>query len=312
MRRLFAVLLSLGALCHCSQVDEDFGKIPEIPPELRGGRASVKKNEPPARLVAAGVDPASLTIAQGGVKGLPSESELIFTNPDDVDGSESAIEGLFQIQKKDWLESHSIAKKYALLESKPLLILFTDSPGPQSSGSPSAARLERELVARLDFSKWAAEHFIRLKLDFNVRDRQSADSKKQAFALKKEKYLKTLQKRYKVKGFPAMMVVAADGTVVQTIRGYRSGTSEYVWGLLKTGLVLNDERQQKFEEKLAKKGYRRWKGQNDNRVLARLASYKDGELLLIAPNGVRYQTSESHLSPEDILWIEEQKEKRKR
>ena len=257
-------------------------------------------------------DPASLTEAQGGVAGLPAEADLVFTDPDNPDASEDLISGLFSVKKKDWFSSHSVAKTTALNESKPLLIVFTDSPSAESGGSPASARLESELLARLDFSDWAAEHFIRLKLDFNVKGRKSADSKKQSLALKKEKYLASLKKRYKVSGFPAILVVSTDGTVIQKVRGYSPGNYEYTWGLLKTAVVINEERQEKFERKLAKKGYRRWQGKNKNKILARLASYKEGEITLIAPNGRRYQTNEKNLSADDLLWITEQKEKRKR
>ncbi|MDQ8189485.1 hypothetical protein [Roseibacillus persicicus] len=291
--------------------EDNFGKVPEVPAHLRAGGSATAKVEPTEeRLVAAGVDPASLAASQGGVAGLPSEDDIIFTNPDDFEGSEAAIQGLFGVARKDWQESHTVAKNLSLVESKPLLIFFTDTPSPQSGGSPAAARLESELIARSDFADWAGENFVRLKLDFNVKDRKSADTARQSIALAKEKYLLSLKKRYKVGGFPALIVVATDGSVVQHVRGYRSGNSEFTWGLLRTALETSKARQKKFEEKLQKKGYRRWTGKNDLKILARLAAYKDGNLILIAPNGVRYETKESNLSAEDRLWIEEQKEKR--
>ena len=291
--------------------DDDFGKIPEIPSHLRsGGTANVRIDPAPSREVAAGVDPASLSLAQGGAIGLTPESDLIFTDPDDVEASEAAIEGLFGEEKKEWYVSHTVAKNRALLESKPLLILFTDLPSAEDGGSPSAARLQKELLARKDFSDWARENVVRLKLDFNIKDRKSADSRKLSLALRKAKYLESLKQQYRVGGFPAMILVAADGSVVQQVRGYRSGGADHAWGLLKTGMVLNNKRQEKFEAKLKKKGYRRWTGRNEQKILARLAKYENGKLLLIAPNGVRHVTKESNLSKEDRSWIEELKAKR--
>ena len=291
--------------------EDDFGKIPEIPSHLRSGSSGTVKLEPAEdRVIAAGVDPASLSVEQGGISGLPSEADIVFTNPDDAEASEAAIEGLFGIKKKDWLSSHTVAKNLALVESKPLLILFTDLPSAQSGGSPAAARLESELLARSDFSDWAGEHFVRLKLDFNIKDRRSADAGKQTLAIQKEKYLLSLKKRYKVGGFPALMVVATDGSVVQHVRGYRSGASDHTWGLLKTAAVNSADRQKKFEERLLKKGYRRWKGKNDQMILAKLASYQNGDLLLIGPNGVRYRTNEKNVSSEDRQWLADRKKRR--
>ena len=315
MLRFLLPTVLLVALSSCSRKkNEDRGGIPEIPSHLRGGGAAsrVGKDAPPDRVIDAGVDPASLSASEGGVVGLPLEQDIMFLDPDDFEGSEAAMKTLFVGKKEDWFVSHTLAKNEALNESKPLLIVFTDTPSAQSGGSPASASLERELLARHDFSDWAGEHFVRLKLDFNVKDRKSADSSKQSLALKKEKYLESLKKRYKVKGFPTVLVISTDGSLIQNVRGYRSGNSEHVWGLLKTAVVLNDKRQESFEEKLSQKGYRHWQGQNKKRILARLSSYRDGELTLIAPNGRRFQTQESSLSADDREWIEQEKEKRKR
>ena len=319
MVRLLFLCASFLLLASCGVVsklkpgkkEDDFGKIPEIPSHLRAGgeAATVKITPTEDRVVALGVDPASLTIEQGGVAGLTPESDLIFTDPDDVEGSEAAIQGLFKDEEKDWYQSHTVAKNRALLESKPLLIVFTDTAAGQGGSGP-VARLERELLARNDFADWARKNVIRLKLDFNQKDRHSADPAKQSVALEKEKYLKSLRKRYKVGGFPAMIMVAADGTVVQHVRGFQKGAGEFTWGLLKQGVVISDERQRKFEAKLEKKGYRRWTGQNDQTIFARLAKYRDGELLLFAPNGNRFITNEDNLSKSDKNWLESQKSKR--
>ncbi|MFD2303109.1 hypothetical protein ACFSYE_08040 [Roseibacillus ishigakijimensis] len=293
-----------------SEEEKDkFGKIPEVPSHLRaggGGTVRTGVTEAEQRVLEAGEDPA----LAGGIVGLPTEEEMIFTDPDDIAASEKAIEGLFGVIKKDWQESHTVAKQLSLSEGKPLLILFTNTPGPRSGGSPASAGLERELLARPDFSEWAGEHFVRLRLDFNVKDRNAADRDKQALALKKERYLESLKSRYKVKGFPTIMVIATDGSVVMNERGYRAGTDEYVWGLLRTAAINSAERQRVFEERLVKDGYRRWTGKNDLRLLARLAAYDEGELLLIGANGERYRTKESHLSKKDRAWIAEQKAKR--
>lgn len=282
----------------------------QIPRHLRGGAAQESVKIEPAeadRIVDAGVDPASIGLDQGGVAGLPSEADLIFTDPDNVKASEAAIEKLYKVQKKDWFVSHSIAKNQALIESKPLLMVFTNTNG----SSPAAAKLEKELLARIDFADWAKEHFVRLRLDYNVKGTKSADMKVLSDALEKRKYLNSLKKRYKVSGFPSMIVVAADGSVTQHVRGYDGGNYEFTWGLLKTAVANSKEKQDELERKLLRKGYRRWQGKNELKILAKLASYKEGELLLIAPNGVRYQTHIKNLSPADRQWLEDEQARRK-
>jgi hypothetical protein len=103
-------------------------------------------------------------------------------------------------------------------------------------------------------------------------------------------------------------VVAPDGSVVQRERGY-AGNPDFTWGLLRTGVKIARERQQELEKRLLKKGYRFWKGENDQKMLARLLDYQDGELLLVGPNGNRYRTTEANLSSKDRKWLMEEKEK---
>lgn len=273
----------------------------DIPNELKAGGGSSGDGTPIVEgVVGVGVDPAS-TLA-----GLPSEDELVWTNPDDVESSEISVRGLLREQRKDWLLSHSRAKEFSMIDGKPLLILFTDLPGPGSGGSPSAARLERELISRADFSEWASEHFIRLKLDYNVKNTNSADSEKQQLALQQKKFLASLKERYKVTGFPVMMVVAPDGSVVKRIRGY-SGNTEFVWGLLRTAAEISGKKQFDLETKLLKKGYRFWTGQNEVKTLARLVSYDEGTLTLVGPHGNYIRTAAKNLSAEDRRWLAEAK-----
>lgn len=301
--RLWTVTILSLTLVGCGVFggkEEEGFSYDDLPDELKaGGRQT---NAPPVveGVVAVGEDPASR------LEGLPSENEIVWTDPDDAKSSEASVGELLSIQKKDWLLSHSAAKNFSMLDGKPLLILFTDLPGPSSGGSPSAVGLERDLISRNDFSEWAAEHFIRLRLDYNVTGVSSTDSDKQQLAIQKRKFLDSLKKRYKVNGFPAMLVVAPDGSEVQRIRGY-SGNPEFVWGLLRTAAKIADEKQFALETRLLKKGYRFWTGKNDLKTLARLVSYHEGNLILVGPNGNRIQTSASNLSREDREWLAEAK-----
>ena len=61
---------------------------------------------------------------------------------------------------------------------------------------------------------------------------------------------------------------------------------------------------------MAAKGYRAWKGQNDQVVFARLARYSEGNLTLIEPNGGKIQTQEIRLSSTDQKWLDAEKKKR--
>jgi len=319
MFRFYSAVLLLLGLSSCGHLGRAVSKVvpkEEPKPQVNGGipetllpgrgAQSLEEVKPTeVRSVGVGQDPAKVS----GIAGLPAQEDILFLDPDDHEASEDVLSGLAGIQKKDWLTSHSVARKYSMVEGKPLLIFFTNTPSPTNTGSFSAAALEKELFARSDFSEWASERFVRVKLDFNVKEKDR-DQARQSLARKKKRYLESLKKRYRVGGLPVVLVLAPDGTEVQRIRGYTAKNYEYTWGLLRTAEIVAKDRYEAYEATLEKKGYRRWTGKNDLRILARLASYKEGDLLLIEPSGERHKTNEKNLSRADRKWLTEEKEKR--
>jgi hypothetical protein len=61
---------------------------------------------------------------------------------------------------------------------------------------------------------------------------------------------------------------------------------------------------------LERKGYRDWSDDQGRVIFAKLAAYKDGELVLVEPDGQRARTHERKLSAGDRVWIEDQKKLR--
>ncbi|MDP0492562.1 MAG: hypothetical protein Q7Q71_16065 [Verrucomicrobiota bacterium JB023] len=290
--------------------EEEGSATPSIPPQLRSGSGNDELEELESVEVAAGSDPALLSSSQTGITGLPTEDEIEFLDPDDLEGSAALLEELTRGKREVWMSSFTQARRLSVAEGKPLLLWFTDTPGERRVGSPSSMQLERELFARKEFGEWAEENLLRLKLDFNVENRNSVEPTKKTLAIRQEKYLESLKDRFNVRGFPSLIVLGSDGSSATHIRGYRSGDSEYIWGRLRTAVQVASKRQQKYEAKLARKGYRHWTGENDVSLFARLASYQKGELVLVGPDGARYKTKESSLSAEDRAWIEAEKAKR--
>ncbi|MEM9079331.1 MAG: hypothetical protein AAGC74_01415 [Verrucomicrobiota bacterium] len=324
MRVWLVLLLAVLGLASCARIgglvssvlpeeeaDEEFGQVPEVPAHLAAGGAATARVEPTlVREVEAGVDPATLTAEQGGIAGLPTEEEMMWTDPDAPEASEDLLKELGVERDGVWQLSHSMARRDSMTKGKSLLIWFAHSSGERKPGSPASLAIERELFARPKFGEWAEQNLVRMKTDRMVPDARSVDPKAKEVARQKEKYHEKLKKRYSVRGYPTLVVVAPDGSVVSKVRGYRAGDPEYTWGLLRTAVDLAEKRQATFEEKLKKKGYRYWEGGNERRILARLASYRDGRLLLIGPDGVRYQTHERSLSKADRDWIADERERR--
>ena len=58
---------------------------------------------------------------------------------------------------------------------------------------------------------------------------------------------------------------------------------------------------------MARRGYREWTDERGRKLFAKLSRYREGELILVEPDGKRILARESKLSAEDRTWILRQK-----
>jgi hypothetical protein len=291
------ILSSCGVRRTAPQIEHGVDTPPSIPggvpPRIKGPDTASRGDTPvmPAA-------PAQLT----------PEDEIIFTNPDNPDASipelASLLEATPKRRKGPWEESESIARKRSLREGKPLLIWFTDS-----RSSPMCKVLAQELFNRQDFNEWADEHFVRLRVDAfpQVTDQSLSLDEKQTKLIDIGHYVKRIKKQYKIQGHPNLVLVHPDGSVIQRYRGYKRGSADYTWGLLKQGEAAFQHTYQPWRGSLEKRGYRQWTDTKGRTVFAKLAQYSQGTLVLIEPDGTRCKTHEKRLSNEDRIWLDEQK-----
>ncbi len=262
-----------------------------------------------------GDDDGSPLAAGGGAPRQPveltPESDIIFTDPDNPDAELPELSAVLASTPKrrgPWDESETIARRRAGREGKPLLIWFTDS-----KASPMCKALNQELFSLPEFSEWADEKLVRLRVDSNfsasdyVRDRDISLDEKYTREVDARRYITKLKKQYKVLGQPTLIMVHPDGSVIGRYRGYRRGQAEYTWGLLKQGETIFRNSHEKWRAGLGKKGYREWSDRNGRKVFAKLTNYSEGNLILIEPDGTRCKTGERKLSDADQQWIAEQK-----
>ncbi|MBI1367554.1 MAG: thioredoxin fold domain-containing protein [Planctomycetes bacterium] len=107
-----------------------------------------------------------------------------------------------------WTESFADAQAQAQKTGKPILADFTGS-----DWCIWCKRLDKEVFSKEEFTTWAAEHVILLKLDFPQSKPQTAETKQQNHRL---------AKKYKIDGYPTVLLLDADGKVLgQT--GYEKG-----------------------------------------------------------------------------------------
>ena len=211
-------------------------------------------------------------------------------------------------RKTIWLQSYQEARRESMREGKPLLIWFTKTGSP---GSPMCARLQREVFAKADFEKWAKEELVRLKVDTTGGKREVDEfGQLTGSVTARRKYAERLKKQFNVLGYPTLVVLQPDGAVYTRERGFSRGAKSELWGKLKNAALTIEHNRGVWERKMAKKGYRKWLGTNDEVVFAKLTRYHNGNLWLTEPDGNVIKTSQKHLSKDDRGWIIAEKEKR--
>ena len=265
----------------------------------------------PPQLRAAGVgNPEGSAVTPGGNKPadpleLTPREDIVFTKPNEPDNQLPELAELLAAPKsKIWEESESIARRRAAREGKPLLIWFT-----RSQNSPPSKALEDELLTTSEFEKWANEKLVRLRVDDSVHitdsDLSLDDARTREIDVRH--YVDELKNRYKVMNYPTLILLNSSGEVLGRYGGYKRGSADFTWGLLKHGELVSTRAYVSWREVLEKKGYREWQDRQGRKVFAKLVSYAKGELILIEPDGSRSRTHEDKLSDADRAWITEQK-----
>jgi thioredoxin-related protein len=232
--------------------------------------------------------------------------QLVFTNPDDPEASLLELSSILVAPSKGpWETDEKLARRRSLSEGKPLLIWFTDSSG----ASPLCRTLDKELFNTTEFESWASSRLVRLRVDsiYNERVEGLSIDEQFTYNIDRRRRVAELKKRYKILGHPSLVMLKPDGEVVGRYRGYKRGQADYFWGLMKHGEAVAATAFASWRTDMEKKGYRTWSDGRDRRLFAKLLSYKDGQLVLIEPDGTRSRTRESSLSSDDRKWIDDQK-----
>ncbi|PIE90204.1 MAG: thiol-disulfide isomerase [Acidobacteria bacterium] len=113
-----------------------------------------------------------------------------------------------------WLTNFEKAKKLARKSGKPILMNFSGS-----DWCGYCIRLEKEVFSKWQFKNFAKDNLILLTLDFPRSKKQKANVKAQN---------KRLVKKYRIKGFPTVLLVDAKGNVILRT-GYKTGgTNKYI------------------------------------------------------------------------------------
>ncbi len=121
--------------------------------------------------------------------------------------------------KVEWFTDFDAAQKVAAKGGRPILIDFSGS-----DWCGWCIRLDKEIFSKPEFKKYADENLVLFLADFPNRKKQSDKVKKQN---------QKLSEKYRVKGFPTVILIDSKGKLIART-GYRAGgAEEYVKHLKK-------------------------------------------------------------------------------
>ena len=109
----------------------------------------------------------------------------------------------------NWLTDLPKAQAQAKTENKLVLIDFTGS-----DWCGWCIKLDKDTFSKPEFADYAKKNLVLVQLDFPNKKPQSDELKKANAAL---------QKKYDIKGFPTLIAMTPDGTVVWKQVGYLKG-----------------------------------------------------------------------------------------
>ncbi|MGI6355530.1 MAG: thioredoxin family protein [Lentisphaerae bacterium] len=110
-----------------------------------------------------------------------------------------------------WLEDYAKAKAVAAEKKVPMLLNFTGSDWCRW-----CIKLDKEVFSQKVFNDYAEKNLVLMKIDFPMKIEQSEEVKAQN---------KKLSEEFKVRGFPTIYLVGADGQIIGRT-GYKAGGAE--------------------------------------------------------------------------------------
>ena len=306
---LLLLHLATGLLTSCSRIARLAEGKPEptpaeafrIPAMFRGGGDGADGQ------VKVTLEDASQLTPESADRIRSREQDLMWTDPDNPEEGMEEMENILvgKGNRGPWFVSYSEARRTAMRMGKPMLVWFTDT-----QFSPLCRHLDAEVFSKPRFAQWAAEAIVRVRLDFNVKGQSDGPGRSaEDDRVRKENYLQALKRRYKVMGFPTVLVMAPDGTVISRYRGYKKSYFDFYLGRLKNDAVRADKTHLQWRKSMGRRGYREWSDLRGRTVFARLLRYREGEMILVEPDGKRLQAREANLSVGDRAWIAEQRAK---
>lgn len=272
---------------------------------LRATPTGLSPQNPEAVPASPGAPPQSNLPPQGGAmlppqNSLPSPAPTVI-QPEQIDGlpgtalsPERANARIIEKERPDrsqvypddpesaWWEINPIrAFRRAQREQKPLMLLFTGTWNAQSMS------LSEEVFATKSFNEYVKENLVICYITYPKSSTDAAPWKRR------------IKEKFKVKGFPNVILFNPNGEVVRGVTGYRSGRPVDYFIELKNACqpVLNAIKDQKSQ--LAARGYRDWSNPVGKVIFARFLRRSEDQVTLQDISGQKWTIKLHDLAPDD-------------
>ena len=188
--------------------------------------------------------------------------------------------------KARWIRSPYQAFKAAGEEQKPLLIFFAQL----LNGAGTTASLNDDLFTLPEFNEFAAARLVLTKLQYPT------GSPGKSYTEEKLAVLKLVQEKFKIRGFPAVIMLDDKGHEIERFSGYsRVKINEVTYSNAHTMLERIKEAEKRFSERkryrqdrvnrLVAQGYRMWYSTVGTSLLAKMARADADQVILMDENG---------------------------
>lgn len=185
-----------------------------------------------------------------------------------------------------WEINPSYAFARAQREQRPLMLLFTGVWNTQ------AMALSEEVFSTKSFNEYVKENLVICYLNYPRNQTDAPDS------------LRRIKDKFKVRGYPNVLIFNPNGEVEKGIRGYRSGRPIDYFNSLKVGClpVLESIKVQKAQ--MMQTGFRDWSNYLGKEIFARFVRHDTQHVVLQDASGIEWIIKINDLAPEDQKLVE--------
>ena len=234
------------------------------------------------------------------VEGSTDESEIIWTDPDNLDESMAELNAVFEQKRQGngWLNNYGRALKLSRRQGLPLIIWFHDS-----ITSPKSKELGRVLLETKKFDAYCEDRVIRMKIDSGAAI-DDTPGKSTRYSLSS---INRLASKYGIDRRPGIVVISPHGGKV-TAR--INGMSDYVYDVhteIEAGVEKAEADYKAYKKELKAKGYREWTERRGKAtIFAKLMRFdeKNNYVYLKEPGGKVTKTRLESFSKEDISYLD--------